>query len=151
MTIFGPNNIYKQTTLNIHLRDLFQHSTRSTRPTERLFARACDQFFGSPFTSKATAILRSREQDLELEDFSACRGLKLKHIDKYSVGPGALFMVTIGLFFILPLLLVVVVSFWDYTSYSIVPDFIFTNYEDISYGCIDNLPELKITNLFVYN
>ena len=36
----------------------------------------------------------------------------------------------------------VVVSFWDYTSYSIVPDFIFTNYEDIFYGCIDNLPEL---------
>ena len=43
-------------------------------------------------------------------------------------------MVTIGLFFILPLLLVVVVSFWDYTSYSIIPDFIFTNYEDIFYG-----------------
>ena len=42
----------------------------------------------------------------------------------------------------LPLLLVVVVSFWDYTSYSIVPDFIFTNYEDIFYGCIDNFPEL---------
>ena len=33
-------------------------------------------------------------------------------------------------------------SFWDYTSYSIVPDFIFTNYGDIFYGCIDNLPKL---------
>ena len=67
----------------------------------------------------------------------------LKQIEKYGASLLALpFMVTIGLFFILPLLLVVVVSFWDYTSYSIVPDFIFTNYEDIFYGCIDNLPEL---------
>ena len=67
----------------------------------------------------------------------------LKHIEKYSASLLALpFMVTIGLFFILPLLLVVIVSFWDYTSYSIVPDFIFTNYEDIFYGCIDNLPQL---------
>ena len=67
----------------------------------------------------------------------------LKQIEKYGASLLALpFMITIGLFFILPLLLVVVVSFWDYTSYSIVPDFIFTNYEDIFYGCIDNLPEL---------
>ena len=67
----------------------------------------------------------------------------LKQIEKYGASLLALpFMVTIGLFFISPLLLVVVVSFWDYTSYSIVPDFIFTNYEDIFYGCIDNLPEL---------
>ena len=67
----------------------------------------------------------------------------LKHIEKYSASFLALpLMVTIGLFFILPLLLVIIVSFWDYTSYSIIPDFIFTNYEDIFYGCIDNLPEL---------
>ena len=67
----------------------------------------------------------------------------LKQIEKYGASLLALpFMVTIVLFFILPLLLVVIVSFWDYTSYSIVPDFIFTNYEDIFYGCIDNLPEL---------
>ena len=67
----------------------------------------------------------------------------LKQIEKYGASLLALpFIITIGLFFILPLLLVVVVSFWDYTSYSIVPDFIFTNYEDIFYGCIDNLPEL---------
>ena len=67
----------------------------------------------------------------------------LKQIEKYGASLLALpFMITIGLFFRLPLLLVVVVSFWDYTSYSIVPDFIFTNYEDIFYGCIDNLPEL---------
>jgi putative spermidine/putrescine transport system permease protein len=52
------------------------------------------------------------------------------------------FMLVIGLFFVLPLLLVVMVSFWDYNSYSIIPDFIFTNYEDIFYGCIRGLPDL---------
>ncbi|MDC1156412.1 ABC transporter permease [Alphaproteobacteria bacterium] len=34
------------------------------------------------------------------------------------------------------------VSFWDYNSYSIIPDFIFTNYQDIFYGCVKNLPDL---------
>ena len=52
------------------------------------------------------------------------------------------FTLVIGLFFVLPLLLVVMVSFWDYTSYSIIPDFILTNYEDIFYGCIGKLPSL---------
>ena len=45
----------------------------------------------------------------------------LKYIEKYSASLLAFpFMVTIALFFILPLFLVVIVSFWDYTSYSIV-------------------------------
>mgnify|MGYP005991652203 FL=1 len=34
------------------------------------------------------------------------------------------------------------VSFWDYNSYSIIPDFIFTNYQDIFYGCVKSLPDL---------
>ena len=64
-------------------------------------------------------------------------------IQKYSAALLSLpFTLVIGLFFLLPLLLVVMVSFWDYTSYSIIPDFIFTNYEDIFYGCIGKLPEL---------
>jgi len=46
------------------------------------------------------------------------------------------------LFLVLPLILVVVVSFWDYTEYSIIPDFILTNYTDIFRGCGDKLPEL---------
>ncbi len=45
-------------------------------------------------------------------------------------------------FFLIPLILVVVVSFWDYTEYSIIPDFITTNYTDAFYGCISKLPEL---------
>ena len=39
-------------------------------------------------------------------------------------------------FFVVPLCLVVMVSFWDYNSYAIIPDFIFTNYHDIFYGCV---------------
>ena len=64
-------------------------------------------------------------------------------IQKYSAALLSLpFTLVIGLYFLLPLLLVVMVSVWDYTSYSIIPDFIFTNYEDIFYGCIGKLPEL---------
>ena len=45
-------------------------------------------------------------------------------------------------FFIVPLCLVIMVSFWDYNAYSIIPNFIFTNYEDIFYGCVKSLPDL---------
>jgi len=52
------------------------------------------------------------------------------------------FALVIFAFFVVPLCLVIMVSFWDYNSYSIIPDFIFTNYEDIFYGCIKDLPNL---------
>ena len=52
------------------------------------------------------------------------------------------FATVVFAFFIIPLALVIMVSFWDYNSYSIIPDFIFTNYEDIFYGCIKSLPDL---------
>ena len=52
------------------------------------------------------------------------------------------FALVIFAFFVVPLCLVIMVSFWDYNSYSIIPDFIFTNYEDIFYGCIRDLPNL---------
>lgn len=48
-------------------------------------------------------------------------------------------------FFIVPLVLVVVVSFWDYTEYSIIPDFIFTNYSEMFEGCVRRLPDLCTT------
>lgn len=48
-------------------------------------------------------------------------------------------------FFIVPLALVVVVSFWDYTEYSIIPDFIFTNYGEMFEGCLARLPDLCTT------
>ena len=50
-----------------------------------------------------------------------------------------------GLFFIVPLLLTLVVSFWDYNAYEIIPDFVFTNYQEIFEGCLDDLPELFLT------
>jgi putative spermidine/putrescine transport system permease protein len=52
------------------------------------------------------------------------------------------FTFVIFAFFVVPLFLVVMVSFWDYNSYSIIPDFIFTNYQDIFYGCVKSLPDL---------
>ena len=52
------------------------------------------------------------------------------------------FALVIISFFVVPLCLVIMVSFWDYNSYSIIPDFIFTNYHDIFYGCVKNLPDL---------
>ena len=38
-------------------------------------------------------------------------------------------------YFVVPLILTLVVSFWDYTEYSILPDFIFGNYFYIFQGC----------------
>ena len=47
------------------------------------------------------------------------------------------FAMVLGIFFVLPLALVVVVSFWDYTEYSLIPDVILMNYEELFYGCFD--------------
>lgn len=49
------------------------------------------------------------------------------------------------LFLIVPLVLTVVVSFWDYTEYSIIPDFTAQNYIEIFEGCIADLPSLCVT------
>ena len=38
-------------------------------------------------------------------------------------------------YFVVPLILTLIVSFWDYTEYSIIPDFIFDNYFYIFQGC----------------
>ena len=45
-------------------------------------------------------------------------------------------------FFIVPLVLTLIVSFWDYTEYAIIPDFTFRNYQEIFEGCITGLPDL---------
>ena len=49
------------------------------------------------------------------------------------------------LFFIVPLVLTVVVSFWDYNEYAIIPDFTPQNYIEIFEGCVRNLPDLCVT------
>jgi putative spermidine/putrescine transport system permease protein len=53
----------------------------------------------------------------------------------------AVFMV----FFLIPLGLTVMVSFWDYNEYQILPAFTARSYVEIFEGCIDKLPELCVT------
>ena len=48
-------------------------------------------------------------------------------------------------FFIVPLVLTLIVSFWDYTEYAIIPDFTFRNYQEIFEGWIPGLPHLCMT------
>lgn len=50
--------------------------------------------------------------------------------------------VVFGLFFVLPLVLVVVVSFWDYNDYQIIPSFTLRSYTETFEGCLDGLPDL---------
>ncbi|WP_102226769.1 ABC transporter permease [Acidimangrovimonas sediminis] len=49
------------------------------------------------------------------------------------------------LFFAVPLGVILIVSFWKYTQYSISPAFIFSNYTDIFSGCFTQLPSLCTT------
>jgi putative spermidine/putrescine transport system permease protein len=49
------------------------------------------------------------------------------------------------LFFIVPLVLTFVVSFWEYNEYEIVPAFTGQNYADVFDGCVANLPDLCVT------
>lgn len=49
------------------------------------------------------------------------------------------------IFFLGPLLLTLIVSFWNYTEYSIEPAFVGTNYSDVFYGCLRQLPVLCVT------
>ncbi len=48
-------------------------------------------------------------------------------------------------FFLLPLAVTVIVSFWEFTQYSIEPAFILRNYTDLFDGCLEDLPYLCTT------
>src|SRR4029450_11379278 len=48
-------------------------------------------------------------------------------------------------FFIVPLALTVMVSFWDYSAYSLVPAFTLRSYTEMFEGCYDRLPDLCVT------
>jgi putative spermidine/putrescine transport system permease protein len=50
-----------------------------------------------------------------------------------------------AVFFVLPLLATLIVSFWNYTEYSIEPDFKFQNYVDVFDKCLSGLPTLCTT------
>ena len=49
-----------------------------------------------------------------------------------------------ALFFLIPLLLILMVSFWDFNEYELLPDFTFKNYISIFNGC-SNTDELCVT------
>src|ERR1700744_693668 len=51
-------------------------------------------------------------------------------------------MLVFSLFFLLPLLFVIIVSAWDYNEYEMVPAFSLRGYTDTFEGCIADLPEL---------
>ena len=53
----------------------------------------------------------------------------------------AVFMI----FFLIPLGLTVMVSFWDYNEYQILPAFTARSYVEIFEGCFDKLPDLCVT------
>src|ERR1700733_115384 len=73
-------------------------------------------------------------------DRAAKRGL-----DRVGV-PGWLQAMPFGLvfafFFIVPLILVVIVSFWDYNDYSMLPAFTTRSYTETFEGCLTQLPDL---------
>lgn len=46
------------------------------------------------------------------------------------------------IFFVIPLVFVVIVSFWDYNEYQMIPAFVFRGYVESFEGCYTKLPEL---------
>ncbi len=69
-------------------------------------------------------------------------GARRRLIPYLQAGPLAL---VFALFFLVPLALTVVVSFWDYNEYEIIPAFTTQNYAEAFEGCIRRLPELCVT------
>jgi putative spermidine/putrescine transport system permease protein len=67
------------------------------------------------------------------------------NLDRFGV-PGWLQALPFGLvflaFFIVPLILVVIVSFWDYNDYEMLPAFITRSYTESFEGCLTSLPDL---------
>ncbi len=46
------------------------------------------------------------------------------------------------IFFVIPLVFVIIVSFWDYNEYQMIPAFVFRGYVESFEGCYTRLPEL---------
>jgi putative spermidine/putrescine transport system permease protein len=60
----------------------------------------------------------------------------------FQAGPMAF---VFALFFVLPLVFVVMVSFWDYNEYEMIPTFTTRGYYESFEGCLTKLPELCTT------
>lgn len=87
---------------------------------------------------------RSAVQRVALRDETAPQRRSLHLLER----PGFLVLplvVVLVLFFIGPLLITLIVSFWNYTEYSIEPAFVLTNFVDVFYGCVRDLPQLCVT------
>ena len=52
------------------------------------------------------------------------------------------FGLVFAFFFIIPLILVVIVSFWDYNDYAMLPSFTTRSYTETFEGCWTQLPDL---------
>lgn len=70
------------------------------------------------------------------------RKARRRNIAYWQAAPFALLFL---LFFIVPLVLTVLVSFWTYDEYQITPDLTLQNYRDVFEGCIARLPDLCVT------
>jgi putative spermidine/putrescine transport system permease protein len=68
-----------------------------------------------------------------------------RELDRVGI-PGWLQAMPFGLvflfFFVIPLILVVVVSFWDYNDYEMLPSFTMRSYTENFEGCLTQLPDL---------
>ncbi|SED93471.1 putative spermidine/putrescine transport system permease protein [Rhizobiales bacterium GAS188] len=88
-------------------------------------------------TDAALASPRTRERS-RLAELAA--GLRLRALPA-SMQAAPLTLV-FALFFVIPLALVVTVSFWDYNDYQIIPAFTLRNYTETFEGCLAELPGL---------
>ena len=73
------------------------------------------------------------------------RGTRRRAAGGSALWQAAPMAVVFAAFFLLPLAVVVTVSFWEFTQYSIEPAFIARNYLDVFDGCLGDLPRLCTT------
>jgi putative spermidine/putrescine transport system permease protein len=75
-----------------------------------------------------------------------------RNLDRFGV-PGWLQAMPFGLvfavFFIVPLILVVIVSFWNYNDYAMMPAFISRSYVESFDGCWSNFPDCTILRTYL--
>src|SRR5579871_3377307 len=74
------------------------------------------------------------------------RARAARHAIDRTGAPGWLQALPLGLvflfFFVIPLILVVIVSFWDYNDYEMLPSFTMRSYTENFEGCLTQLPDL---------
>ena len=75
-----------------------------------------------------------------------------RNLDRFGV-PGWIQAMPFGLvfavFFVVPLVLVVIVSFWDYNDYQMMPAFITRSYVESFDGCLTNFPDCTILRTYL--